>query len=225
MKKQGFQTGGLASERQIAGTYAASRGVPDDAHGGLSDGVFGYNHGLTGGPKRRPVAKRLCGVTRPVWASPSRTSCISSRTGPPARACTSTSRPQGSQILPYDWFLALEQPDSTTPFRDNQNILKYRYLAQNPGPHNPDGLPVGFVPGKGTGRNWLGMTCAACHTAEVRLGTTAYRVDGGPTGGDVQAFLTDLTRALQQTQTDPAKFGRFAARILARSTRRPTRPS
>ena len=122
--------------------------------------------------------------------------------------------PQGSQIVPYNWFLALEQPDSTTPFRDNQNILKYRYLAQNPGPHNPDGLPVGFVLGKGTGRNWLGMTPQACHTAEVRYGTTAYRVDGGPTGGDVQAFLTDLTRALRQTQTDPAKFARFAARIL-----------
>ena len=122
--------------------------------------------------------------------------------------------PQGSQIVPYNWFLVLEQPDSAAPFRDNQNILKYRYLAQNPGPHNPDGLPVGFVLGKGTGRNWLGMTCAACHTAEVRLGTTAYRIDGGPTGGDVQALLIDVTRALQQTQTDPAKFGRFAARIL-----------
>ena len=110
---------------------------------------------------------------------------------------------QGAQILPYDWFLALEQPDSATPFRDNQNILKYRYLAQNPGPQNPDGLPVGFVLGKGTGRNWLGMTCAACHTAEVRYGTTAYRVDGGPTGGDVQAFLTDLTRIA----TDPDRPG------------------
>jgi hypothetical protein len=121
---------------------------------------------------------------------------------------------QGSQIVPYDWFLALEQPDSAALLRDNQNILKYRYLAQNPGPLNPDGLPVGFVAGKGTGRSWLGLTCAACHTAEVRLGTTAYRIDGGPTGGDVQAFLTDLTRSLQQTQSDPAKFERFAAKIL-----------
>jgi hypothetical protein len=122
--------------------------------------------------------------------------------------------PQGSQILPYDWFLALEQPSSTTLFRDNQNILKYRYLPQNPGPMNSDGLPVGFVAGQGTGRTWLGMTCAACHTAEIRLGVKAYRVDGGPTGGDVQAFLTDLTQSLQQTQTDPAKFGRFATKIL-----------
>ena len=121
---------------------------------------------------------------------------------------------QGAQILPYGWFLALEQADSTTLFRDNQNMLRYRYLAQNAGPRNPDGLAVGFVAGSGTGRSWLGMTCAACHTAEVRYGTTAYRIDGGPTGGDVQAFLTDLIRSLQQTQTDPAKFGRFAASVL-----------
>src|SRR5262249_11408045 len=47
--------------------------------------------------------------------------------------------PQGSQIIPYDWFLVLEQPDSSTLFRDYQNILKYRYLAQEPGPQNPDG--------------------------------------------------------------------------------------
>jgi hypothetical protein len=121
---------------------------------------------------------------------------------------------QGSQILPYDWFLALEQAGSTTLFRDNQNILRYRYLPQNPGLKNTDGLPVGFVGRQGSGRMWLGMTCAACHTAEIRLGFKAYRIDGGPTGGDVQAFLTDLTSALQQTQNDPAKFGRFAAKIL-----------
>jgi len=121
---------------------------------------------------------------------------------------------QGSQILPYDWFLALEQPDSQGLFRDNQNILKYRYLPQNPGPMNPDGLPVGFVAGKGVGRSWLGMTCAACHTAEIRYGTRAYRVDGAPTGGDVQALVTDLTRALLQTWNDPAKFGRFAVRVM-----------
>ena len=64
---------------------------------------------------------------------------------------------QGSQIIPYDWFLALEQVDQSKPFRDNQNILKYRYLPQNPGKLNPDGLPVGFVVGKrGLGRRGWG---------------------------------------------------------------------
>ena len=124
---------------------------------------------------------------------------------------------QGSQIIPYDWFLALEQVDQAKLFRDNQNILKYRYLPQNPGMLNPDGLPVGFVSGKGPGRKWLGMTCAACHTTEIRLGDTAYRVDGAPTQGDVQAFLSDLTAALQRTQSDPQKFARFAANVLGPS--------
>ena len=77
---------------------------------------------------------------------------------------------QGSQIIPYDWFLALEQPDSSTPFRDNRNILRFRYLPQLPGMKNPDGLPVGFVADEGSDRRWLGLTCAACHTAEIRYG-------------------------------------------------------
>ncbi|WP_315850080.1 di-heme-cytochrome C peroxidase [Singulisphaera acidiphila] len=121
---------------------------------------------------------------------------------------------QGSQLIPYEWFLALEQPGATTPFRDNQNILKYRYLPQNQGPMNPDGLPVGFVAGQGVGRRWLGMSCAACHTAEIRLGTTGYRVDGAPAQADAQAFLSDLSAALRQTLDDPAKFDRFATNIL-----------
>jgi hypothetical protein len=122
---------------------------------------------------------------------------------------------QGSQIIPYDWFLALEQVDQPKPFRDNQNILKYRYLPQNPDKLNPDGLPVGFVAGKGgLGRRWLGMTCAACHTNEIRLGDTGYRVDGAPTQGDVQALLSDLTAALQRAQSDPQKFARFAGKVL-----------
>ncbi len=121
---------------------------------------------------------------------------------------------QGSQIIPYDWFLALEQVDQAKPFRDNENILKYRYLPQNSDKFNPDGLPVGFVSGNGLSRKWLGMTCAACHTSEIRLGTTGYRIDGGPAQGDVQAFLAAMTAALVRTQSDPQKFGRFAAKIL-----------
>jgi alpha-amylase len=122
--------------------------------------------------------------------------------------------PQGSQIIPYDWFLALEQADSPTPFRDNRNMLKYRYLTEQPSPLNPDGLPVGFVSDQGQGRAWLGMTCAACHTTEIHLGKTAYRVDGAPTHGDVQAFLTGMVAAMQQTQNDSTKFARFAAQVL-----------
>lgn len=121
---------------------------------------------------------------------------------------------QGSQLLPYDWFLALEQADSTTLFRDHKNILKFRYLPQLPDAANPDGLPVGFVGDEGVGRKWLGLTCAACHTSEIRYGTTGYRIDGAPTQGDVQGLLSSLIFALQETLNDPAKFERFAVKVL-----------
>ncbi len=126
---------------------------------------------------------------------------------------------QGSQLVPYDWFLHLEQADSTTLFRDAQNILKYRYLPQNAGLLNPDGLPIGFVGGTGAGgRRWLGFTCAACHTNEIHWGDTAYRVDGAPTLADAQAFLVDLVGALKQTVADADKFQRFAKNVLATNT-------
>jgi cytochrome c553 len=126
---------------------------------------------------------------------------------------------QGSQLIPYGWFLHLEQADSEKLFRDDQNILKYRYLPQGPGLLNPDGLPVGFVGGEGAGgRRWLGFTCAACHTNEIHLGDTAYRADGAPTLADAQAFLVDLVGALKQTLAVADKFQRFAKNVLATNT-------
>lgn len=122
---------------------------------------------------------------------------------------------QGSQIIPYDWFLHLEQAGSEKLFRDDQNILRYRYLPQKKGPLNDDALPVGFVGGEGAGgRKWFGFTCAACHTNEIHLGDTAYRVDGAPTQADAQAFLVDLVGAMKVTLADDAKFDRFAKKVL-----------
>jgi hypothetical protein len=60
----------------------------------------------------------------------------------------------------------------------------------------------------------LGLTCAACHTTEIRFGTTAYRIDGAPTHGDIQGFLTAVISALQQTTNDAARFARFATKVL-----------
>src|SRR5690554_67604 len=49
---------------------------------------------------------------------------------------------QGSALIPYDFFLALEQADSEELFRSTANIDKFRYLPQKPTFFNPDGLPV-----------------------------------------------------------------------------------
>jgi hypothetical protein len=121
---------------------------------------------------------------------------------------------QGSQIIQYPWFLALEQADSTAPFRDNQNMLRFRYLPQMPDSKNPDGLPVGFVSDTSNNGNWLGLTCAACHTNEIHYKGTAYRIDGAPTQGDVRALVSAMISALQKTLDDSEKFDRFARQVL-----------
>ena len=52
---------------------------------------------------------------------------------------------QGSGMLPYDFFMVLEQADSTELLRDPNHMDAFRYLPQKPTFFNPDGLPVGFV--------------------------------------------------------------------------------
>ena len=49
---------------------------------------------------------------------------------------------QGSLVIPYNWFLALEQTNSTNPFRDGDHMDRYRYLPQKPTAlRNPTGYP------------------------------------------------------------------------------------
>jgi mono/diheme cytochrome c family protein len=123
---------------------------------------------------------------------------------------------QGSRLIPYDWFLAVEQLDSTDVFRSNANIDRYRYLTNvASSTYNPDGLPVGFVrdddPQSGA---WVGFTCAACHTAQIDFKGSRMRIDGGPALADHTAFHGDLIAALARTASDDEKFGRFAESVL-----------
>jgi hypothetical protein len=134
----------------------------------------------------------------------------------PRHAMDFYTRTQGSRLVPYPWFLALEQAASDRLFRDPENVARWRFLSLRANAANPDGLPVGFArdPARWERFDWLGFNCAACHTTELRYNGTAIRIDGAPALADVNTFLTDLTRALKATLDDPAKFERFAARVL-----------
>ncbi len=137
----------------------------------------------------------------------------------PADSIDFYTRPQGSRLIPFDWFLALEQPDSEDLFRSNEHVARLGYLPQSPCASNPDGLPVGFVRDPDPDRaDWLGLTCAACHTTEIHYGRVATRIDGGPTLGDFQEFHARLEAALTRTLAEPPRFHRFADRL--RSTDR-----
>lgn len=123
---------------------------------------------------------------------------------------------QGSDLIPYDFFLALEQEKSGKRFADHDNMNAYRYLPQKPTSSNPDGLPVGFVRDNYKGKNYVGLTCAACHTGQVNYQGTAIRVDGAPAAADMESFITDLGKALSATQQDKDKLQRFIQTVLAK---------
>ena len=122
---------------------------------------------------------------------------------------------QGSGLLPYDFFLALEQADSTELLRANNNVDKFRYLPQKPTFFNPDGLAVGFVKESYQGQDYMGYTCAACHTGQVNYKGQAIRIDGGPSMADMVGFLTAMEKSLEQTRSDAQKHERFVKAVLA----------
>ena len=117
---------------------------------------------------------------------------------------------QGSQMMPYDWFLHLEQDDSQTLFRDNALMLKLGYIPRVPDKvGNEDGLPVGFAKND----TFVGLTCAACHTGQINFQGKSWIIDGGPTMADAQTMMRKLEASLNATLQDPAKFERFAKAV------------
>ena len=134
----------------------------------------------------------------------------------PAQSLWFYTTSQGSDLLPYDLFMEVEQIGKTDLFRDNKNINRYRYLPQNITPSNPDGLPVGLVKDNFQGRDYLGYSCAACHTGQVNYKGTGMRIDGGPAGADFDTFIRDLAAAMRATESNIDVRDRFIKRVLAR---------
>ncbi|HEY2159012.1 MAG TPA: di-heme-cytochrome C peroxidase [Isosphaeraceae bacterium] len=148
---------------------------------------------------------------------------------------------QGSRLLPYRWFLALERPGSRELFHAPENMRRLRFVAEaiHDPLGNPDDLPIGFVKDNGPaspppdpsvikalidpGYNpetypktteWLGFTCAACHTTRLDVAGKTLRVDGGPAMVDMQSFLEEMNASVQATLGDDTRKDRFARRVL-----------
>lgn len=136
---------------------------------------------------------------------------------------------QGSNLLPYDFYMSLEQAGNNKPFNSNDNLRKYQYLIQNKTPSNPDGLPVGFTKDTFKDKEYIGFTCAACHTSQINYtdisGTKeAIRIDGGPGQSNLEQFMYDLSDALNETLCidvksgcDSEKLKRFTNKVLSRN--------
>ncbi len=155
--------------------------------------------------------------------------------------------PQGSALIPYKWFLNLEMPKRNcegksdaalnkgnwTYFRDSGHLRSLGFIPASSDPvWNPDGLPIGFA--KSSTREdgeFLGPTCAACHTNLMHLKGRKVLVEGAPTLADIQGLNIGLANALcsmDETMVDKnlpdaesrkaaakAQFKTFAEKVLA----------
>jgi hypothetical protein len=124
---------------------------------------------------------------------------------------------QGSQVIPYDWFVALEQGDNEKPFSADDNMTRFRFIPDSNTLSNPDRLPIGFArddPDPITGVVNVGLTCATCHTAQMTYKGTGIRIDGAPGLIDFDNFLITALASLEITKDNSSKFERFARKVL-----------
>ncbi len=131
---------------------------------------------------------------------------------------------QGTKLLPYTWFLALEQPElsltGAPPFNAPDYLARFGFLPDAASGANPDALPVGFARGEsfveGTTQTEpvVGLTCAACHTGQIEYRGHGLRLDGGPAMTNTGAFQAQLGLALALTHGSDLRFARFASKVL-----------
>jgi hypothetical protein len=127
--------------------------------------------------------------------------------------------PQGTRLLPYSWFLALEQATNSNRFLEDENLKRLGIIPDHNPLKNPDHLPVGFAKTNDliAQETWVGLTCAACHTTEVYYKEQRIRIDGGPAMVDAMTLAEEMgkaVRALVVGDLDKRKFERFAKSVL-----------
>jgi len=141
---------------------------------------------------------------------------------------------QGSRLMPVSWFEALEQAESDAKFSDLEFLTSFGFVAPPEGSGRD--RPIGFAKDRQADRDfpvtgiswyegqehsdsgaeaWMGLNCAACHTAQISFEGTVSTIDGGPSLLDFQLFIEALDAALKATKADDAKWERFAGAVLA----------
>lgn len=123
---------------------------------------------------------------------------------------------QGSRVMPLKWINALKQANGK-PFMED-SLSRYGYLP-NPKSEEP-GLPVGFSVAQENGDKIIGLTCSACHSRQIDVSGTSYRIDGGPAITDIQSFLSDLDAAANKVLADAGTFAEFAKAVLGSSPKK-----
>ena len=95
----------------------------------------------------------------------------------------------GTQLIPYDWLVALEDESLAKGFAATG-------LIADPG--HPDKLPIGFTKTEGATISTVqaGLTCAFCHTTQFTYKGQSMRIEGGPSLQYNARFLAVLLKRL-----------------------------
>jgi hypothetical protein len=137
-----------------------------------------------------------------------------------------------SFIVPYEWFVALEQPTLSLSavglLSDPAYLDRYGFIPGST-EDSAQTLPIGFARGApltdAHGAPWqnpqtkqdmtgIGLTCAACHTGRFTYRGTSVLVDGAPGLIDLGKFQLGLGLSVLFTRILPGRFDRFAERVL-----------
>ncbi|MEI8054254.1 MAG: cytochrome c, partial [Bacteroidota bacterium] len=118
---------------------------------------------------------------------------------------------QGVRSIPYSWLSSLNDPTGVSFLHDN--LQRYGFL-----PIKGRQLPVGFALGRDTANIMsVGLTCAACHTRQIRVGEELYRIDGGPAFVNNEKYVKDLESALIGTINNQVQLEHFLDRVITAS--------
>lgn len=119
--------------------------------------------------------------------------------------------PQGSHLLEYDVFMALERADRDAPFASRENLEQFGFVYYSADTR----LPLGVVKDRdeSRGKDFVGLTCAACHTGEIVHKNKRIVVEGGQAFLEWEPFIAALQKAVDIANTDAAKKQRVCAAI------------
>jgi processive rubber oxygenase RoxA-like protein len=135
-------------------------------------------------------------------------------------------------VMPYEWFVALEQPvlslTAVGLLSDPVYLDRYGFIPGGTDSPRRE-LPIGFVRGGPlrdfNGEPWLdpqtkqpmsgiGLTCAACHTGRFTYRNTTVLIDGGSALVDIGQLRQGIGISVLLTNYLPYRFDRFADRVL-----------
>jgi hypothetical protein len=150
------------------------------------------------------------------------------RKGQDARVLARTwyQTPQGSHLLDFDVFMSIPGASEQALFSSRANLESYGFLYSDY--YGVEGLPIGMVKDtRGEGhtplakhatdltQDYVGLTCAACHTGDLRYNGERFLIHAGQGNLDYERFIIDLDTAVSKAVQDPKGTG-YIARMAAK---------